>query len=651
MVERVQRVRRKGLELFESPKEVTVRKAWALVAAIGLWAAGQVLNIGIFEDLTTTNIWARIGPDATVWNTYVLAGQHGALYGPVAPVWTWLPSLAEGFPSPFVEEDGKWVATVKIRQGIFWTDGTPLTADDVVFTFNVLLTEVDGMPMALALGGNWPSYCPSSLLAVEKVDDYTVRFVYAAEPGLGEWTFGALGCPIVQKAYWEPKWQAALQTEDPAGSLLAVVPEDEPILGGYDLVRWEPGAFAVVDKNPTYYATGETLVLYAGGGAAIRNPKLNYSFEAYGGATGPVLYELTEGPYVDSIVYPIYLNQEAAVLALQKGEIAMFLNPLGLAKGFEDRLRATPGVQIISNPPWGFRYLAFNLRREPMNYKAFRVAIATLIDREYVAESVFQGIITPMYSAVPESNPFWYNPNIVVYGRGLTRAERVAEAVRVLKEAGFSWEAEPKVIHPGTRNEAVIGVLPDGTEVPAPKGFKLPDGRDCPELELLAPSAGYDPLRATFALYIEQWCRELAIPVKANLTGFNVLVNKVWAPDGFDFDMYILGWSLGNPAFPDYLYYFWHSSQDVPEGFNTPGYRNPEYDRLAEAFLAAKSVAEARPLVFRMQELLAEDVPYVILFDTPIKEAFRADRIAFPYTEVLGGIQFVWPLTTVKALK
>jgi ABC-type transport system substrate-binding protein len=115
--------------------------------------------------------------------------------------------------------------------------------------------------------------------------------------------------------------------------------------------------------------------------------------------------------------------------------------------------------------------------------------------------------------------------------------------------------------------------------------------------------------------------------------------------------MYILGWSLGNPAFPDYLYYFWHSSQDVPDGFNTPGYRNPEYDALAEAFLKAKSVEEARPLVFKMQEMLAEDVPYVILFDTPIKEAYRADEIEFPYTEVLGGIQFVWPLTTVKALK
>ncbi len=631
-----------------------MRRILALVfaALMGGAAWAQVLNVGIFEDLTTTNIFARIGPDATVWNAYVLGGQHGTLYGSAAPFWTWIPGLAEDFPSNFEETaDGTYVAEVKLRQGIFWTDGTPFTADDVVFTFNLLLTEVEGGRMAVAMGGNWPSYAPDSLLAVEKVDDYTVRFVYASLPGLGEWTFGALMCPIVQKNYWEPKFQEALATGDPAGALLAVIPTGEPTLGGYKFVQWQPGAFAEVAANPTYYATGETLTFYEGGGVTIANERLGYSFSGYGGVTGPAKLALTEGPYIEGILYSIYLNQDAAVLALQQGEIGFFLNPLGLASGFQDRLKRTPNVQIVSNPPWGFRYLAFNMRRTPMDNLAFRQAIATLIDREYLANSIFQGIITPMYSAVPESNPFWHNPNVVIYGQGMTRAQRVAEAVRILKEAGFSWEAEPKVVNPGTRNEAVVGVLPDGQQVAAPRGFKLPDGTPCPELELLAPSAGYDPLRATFALYIEQWAREIGIPIKANLTGFNVIVDKVWAPDGFNFDMYILGWSLGNPAFPDYLYYFWHSSMDFIDGFNTPGYRNPEFDELADAFLAAQSVEEARPLVFRMQEILARDVPYIILFDSPIVEAYRVDRIEFPYTEVLGGLQFVWPLTTVKAVK
>lgn len=640
--------------LKKGRKEPSMRRSVVVAAVllVGVVGLGQVLDVGIFEDLTTTNIWAQIGPDATVWNAYVLGGQHGSLYGSAAPYWIFVPVLAADFPSDFVENpDGTWTAEVQLRDGITWTDGTPFTADDVVFTYNVLLTQVEGGKLGILLGGNWPSYVPDSLVAVEKVDKLTVAFVYSVKPGLGEWTFGALRCPIVQKAYWEPHFQAALATDDPARNLLCVTPTGEPILGGYQFVQWEPGAFAQVNKNPTYYGMGETLTFYEGGGVTIANPRLGVDFAGYGGVTGKLDLSLTEGPYVESILYSIFLNQDAAVLALQRGEIATFLNPLGLARGFQQRLAATPNVQIISNPPWGFRYMAFNMRRTPMDNAAFRRAVATLIDREFLAQEVFQGIIVPMYSAVPDSNPFWHNPDVRIYGQGMTRAQRIEEAVRILKEAGFSWDAEPKVVFPGTRNQAVVGVLPDGREVAAPRGFKLPDGTYCPELELLTPSAGYDPLRATFGLYIEQWAREIGLPIKANLTGFNVIVDKVWAPDGFNYDMYILGWSLGDPAFPDYLYYFWHSDMDFIDGFNTPGYHNDEFDQLASKFLAAQSVDEARPLVLRMQEILAEDVPYIILFDTPIVEAFRTDMIEFPYTEVLGGVQFVWPLTTVKALK
>lgn len=121
--------------------------------------------------------------------------------------------------------------------------------------------------------------------------------------------------------------------------------------------------------------------------------------------------------------------------------------------------------------------MAFNMRRTPMDNLAFRQAIATLIDREFLAEGVFQGIIVPMYSAVPDSNPFWHNPNVKIYGQGMTRAERIAEAVRILKAAGFSWDAEPKVVNAGTRDEAVVGILPDGRQVPLHGGSSSPMAR------------------------------------------------------------------------------------------------------------------------------------------------------------------------------
>ena len=127
----------------------------------------------------------------------------------------------------------------------------------------------------------------------------------------------------------------------------------------------------------------------------------------------------------------------------------------------------------------------------------------------------------------------------------------------------------------------------------------------------------------------------MGIPLRANLTGFNVIVDKVFNQQ--DFDMWILGWGLS--AFPDYLESFFHSRHSGLEGHNPGGYNNPEFDRLADELLAETDLEAARQQVFKMQAFLAEDLPYVVLFDTPIVETYRSERIEFPYTETWGGLQ------------
>ncbi len=52
-----------------------------------------------------------------------------------------------------------------------------------------------------------------------------------------------------------------------------------------------------------------------------------------------------------------------------------------------------------------------------------------------------------------------------------------------------------------------------------------------------------------------------------------------------------------------------------------------------------------------MQEMLAEDLPYIVLFDTPLIEAYRSDRLEFPYTKVLSGIQYFGGLTSTVKVK
>ena len=612
--------------------------AWALASAVAfavalafgqavdspVLAARRAYTIGLLGEPTTTNVFAQLGPHASVWNfAVVLYPMYGALYGLVAPRWELVPALAADMPGPLQQEvgpDGRtyWTGVVPLRRGLRWQDGTPFTADDVAWTYNTIL-RLD----PVKLGGNWPDqFHPDFLDRVEKLDDYAVKFWFKKRPGIGVWQFGVLQAVILQRRQWEPIVQQALATGDPVRSLLAaeVTPES---LGAWIFRRWERGAFLENEANPHDEDRGSTTELYPNGAVRFMNPRLNYAWQTREPApAGRPELSYESGPFFDSVIYRIYQNQNAAVLALIRGEVDFILNPSGLQRGFQEQLSRAPGVSLISNPSNGFRYLAFNLRRPPFNIREFRQAVATVIDREFVAQTVLQGTVQPLASVVPPGNAYWHNPRVKVWGQGMTRAQRVAEAVRLLKQAGFTWAREP-----------VVDLSKDAYE--PGEGIRLPDGTPMRPIELLAPSPGYDPLRATFALWVERWVRDLGIPVRSRLGDFNFIVTK--AAQEQDFDMYILGWGL--TIFPDYLRSFFHSSNAGPGGFNTPGYRNPEFDRLSDRLLEATELEEARRIAFRLQEILAEDVPYVVLFTTPILEAYRSDRVRYPFTSVLDGIQ------------
>ncbi len=583
---------------------------------------GKVYRIGIAEDLTTTNHWAYVGPDGTVWNGYVLGGSKPVLYGYSAQRFDWIPSLAADFPSPLKEEtvDGQifWTAELELVEGVKWSDGSEVTAEDFVFTAHTA-TE-------LQLTGDWPTIVdPEYFDHAEANGPYSLKVYFKQKPGLARWQFGLAFMPIFSKSYWQPVVAEAKQagdTTEQQKALYAHVPDGEPSAGGFIFDQWERGAFAEKAMNPDYSFSGTEVTQYANGAYTASTAGVR-DFSAYGEPVGETVLEYTEGPYSESTIYSIYGSQDAAVLALKKGDIDFMLNPLGLSKGLQDQLTGEDGLTTIENASNGLRYLGFNFRKEPMDSTAFRQAVATLIDKEFLVDTVLQGVAIPIYTMVPEGNGAWYNPDVPLFGKGMTRQERIAKAVELLKEAGFTWETEPRVSEDGNFVEQ------------QGEGLKMPNGEPVPAMEVMAPSPGYDPLRSTFAIWIERWLTEVGIPLRANLTGFNVIVDKVFNQQ--DFDMWILGWGLS--AFPDYLESFFHSRHSGLEGHNPGGYNNPEFDRLADELLAETDLEAARQQVFKMQAFLAEDLPYVVLFDTPIVETYRSERIEFPYTETWGGLQ------------
>ena len=582
----------------------------------------RIYQLGITADLTTTNHWSYLGPDGTTWNGYVLSDTKPVLFSYSGQRFDWVPSLAADFPSPLREEvvGGRtlWSTEIELKQGVEWSDGTDVPADDFVFTAHVARD--------LQLTGNWPSIVdPEFFDHAEALDPYTLKIYFTKRPGLARWQFGLAFMPVLSRAYWEPVVAEARQAGDITEQqrvLYAHVPEGEPSAGGFVFDRWEQGAYAEKDRNEGFYFTGSVVTLYANGAYGEVKPGA-YEFSAYGTPEGEKALEFTVGPFADSAIYSIYGSQDATVLALKKGDIDFMLNPLGLSKGLQQQLQGEDGLTTIENPSSGVRYLGFNFRKPPMDDRAFREAVATLIDKEFLTETVLQGVAIPVYTMVPEGNTAWHNGDVPMIGRGMSRAERVARAVELLKGAGFTWEVEPRMSDDGAFMEE------------RGEGLRMPNGEPVPPMSLIAPSAGYDPLRSTFAIWIERWMNEVGIPLRADLTGFNLIVDKVFTQH--DFDMWILGWGL--TLFPDYLETFFHSRYSGLEGRNAGGYSNPEYDRLADDFLAETDVDAAREQVFRMQQFLAEDLPYVVLFTTPIVETCRSDRIDFPYTEILGGLQ------------
>ena len=87
-------------------------------------------------------------------------------------------------------------------------------------------------------------------------------------------------------------------------------------------------------------------------------------------------------------------------------------------------------------------------------------------------------------------------------------------------------------------------------------------------------------------------------------------------------------------------------------GDNAPGFHNEEYDALVEQFIAAQTEEEAYDIMWQMEEILAGEKPYILLFDTGILEFYRQANVKFPFTQTLSGLQFLSGMQgTVQAAK
>jgi ABC-type transport system substrate-binding protein len=161
---------------------------------------------------------------------------------------------------------------------------------------------------------------------------------------------------------------------------------------------------------------------------------------------------------------------------------------------------------------------------------------------------------------------------------------------------------------------------------------------------ILTPPADYDPHRAMAGTMVQEWLRMIGIPAVSKPTAFGSLMQQVKACH--DFDLFVLGYGSLSID-PDYLRNFFHSSNDLPNGWNMSGYQNPEFDRIADESATAMDVERRKALIHEMQKVIIRDIPYIPLYNPTLVEAVRKDKFS-GWVKMIEGIGNGWSFCTLK---
>jgi peptide/nickel transport system substrate-binding protein len=284
--------------------------------------------------------------------------------------------------------------------------------------------------------------------------------------------------------------------------------------------------------------------------------------------------EYFEGrPYLDSYIYRIIPDQATMFMELRAGGIdLMGLTPIQYRKQ-TDTAFYRDNFQKFRYPVFAYTYLGFNLKHPFFRDVRVRRALSYAIDKEEIIDVVLFGL------GSVATGP--YVPNTWPYNPGVRRYEfNPAKATELLREAGW------KDI--------------DGD------GVLEKDGR---RFEFTVLTNMGNSLRERTATIIQWRLKKIGVKMDIRILEWSTFINEFI--DKRRFEAVILGWSIGLD--PD-QYDIWHSSKTGEKEFNFISYKNPEVDRLLDEGRRTFDIEKRKKIYFRIQEILAEEVPYIFLY-------------------------------------
>jgi peptide/nickel transport system substrate-binding protein len=289
------------------------------------------------------------------------------------------PELATEIPTKEnggISQDGlTW--TFNIRDDVEWQDGTPLTAEDIAWSFTFFVENKVGA---------YYGYLPDDP-TFEAPDATTFVWQMSAPTSA---PLAPAWAPVLPKHIWEGmdlKEAKAFENIPAIGS------------GPFQLVEWEKDQFYRFEANESYWS----------------------------GA-----------PHIDEVLFRVFENEETKVLALRQGEID-FVD--SVSPPLFESLQGQENIATHRAIAAGFSSLSFNFGGQgpkASNHPAIkdpvvRRAIAHAIDKEALVERVRAGYATPGTTVVPPLSPFHYEPTedeFIEFD--------LAEANRLLDEAGYA---------------------------------------------------------------------------------------------------------------------------------------------------------------------------------------------------------------------
>ncbi|HEY7181310.1 MAG TPA: ABC transporter substrate-binding protein [Blastocatellia bacterium] len=497
----------------------------------------------------------------------------------------YVPGLAESLRRL---DDGKTVE-LTLRDGIKFSDGHPITAEDVVFTLRAIYDERTASPVfrdAMLIGNRQiEASIPDGPVGPDGNSGQSgrrLRLVFptvVASPENYLSNLAVLPRHILEADFNRGALRDAYGlTADPSRVVTA---------GPFAAESATPGERVTLKRNPYYWKKDEA-------GAPL--------------------------PYLDRLVIDVVKDANNAFARLRQGSLDIYdrLRPQDIAE-----LRSQPGVTQISDlgPGLPTDHLWFNLnvgelngrpvvnpvKRAWFNDTRFRQAVSSAIDRQNIASITLQGLATPLYGFVSPGNRKWVAADLPSIAYDLERSRAL------LREAGFT-----------TRGPQ------DRPELYDAKGNRV-------EFTLIAPSASQ--VLKDMAIVIQGDLAQLGIKMQVAPIDFGDLQRRIL--ESYDYDACLLVTSVSEPDPSSYTNFL---SSGSPTCRWRPKQSKPATDwetRIDD--LLAKQARETDPDRRRaafdeIQRILAEQSPVIPIVARHVSVAANQrignyiPSVEFPYS-------------------